>query len=169
MKLVDLAKRAITILKEAGEKGINNIELAEKLQMTRRRVYDIIAILRATELIESKREKGGTRIFWKTLPTIETMTSPKNDTKAQEKHQAEITKLEKEKSELKEKIKRIREDISKGSPKKTSDKQLFEATSIAVRAAKSLKITEVVNAGIEVLIKVNGEGILVEPVSEDKK
>jgi len=169
MKLVDLSKKAVTILKEAGEKGINNIELAEKLQMPRRRVYDIIAILRAAELVESKREKGGTRIFWKTIPSIELSTAPVNDTKAHEKQKAEVSKLGKENNELKEKIKRLREDLSKGGTKKTSEKHLFEVPEVAIRAAKSLKITEVTSAGIEVIIKVNGKGIVVEPIFKDKK
>jgi len=169
MKLVDLSKKAVTILKEAGEKGINNIELAEKLQMPRRRVYDIIAILRAADLVESKREKGGTRIFWKTIPSIELSIAPVNDTKTLEKQKVEVSKLEKENNELKEKIKRLREDLSKGDTKKTSGKQLFEVPEVAIRAAKSLKITEVVSAGIEVIIKVNGKGIVVEPIFKDKK
>ena len=168
MKLVDLSKKAVTILKEAGEKGINNIEPAEKLQMPRRRVYDIIAILRATELVESKREKGGTRIFWKTIPSIELSTAPVNDTKALEKQKAEVSKLEKENNELKGKIKRLRADLSKGGTKKTSEKQFFEVPEVAIRAAKALKITEVTQSVIEVIIKVNGNGIVVEPISKDK-
>lgn len=163
MKLVDLSKKAVNILKDAAEKGINNVELAEKLQMPRRRVYDIIAILRAADLVESKREKGGTRVFWSTIPSIEPSPTPTVDTKALEKQKAENTKLEKENLELKDKIKHLREDLSKGSPKKIADKHLFETPEVAIRAAKSLKITEVINAGIEVIIKANGKGIIVEP------
>lgn len=168
MKLVDLAKRATQILQDAGEKGINNIELAEKLQMPRRRVYDIVAILQAAGLVEAKREKGGTRLFWSTLPAIEPSSAPPSDSKAIEKQKAAISKLEKENAELKEKIKRLREDLSKGVPKKTSAKQMFDSSEIAVRAAKSLKITEVVSSGIEVIIKANGKGIIVEPSSKEK-
>lgn len=163
MKLVELARRATQILQEAGEKGINNIELSEKLQMPRRRVYDIIAILRAAGLVESKREKGGTRLIWSSVPSIEPAAAPVADSKADAKLKAQITKLEKENSELKEKVKRLREDKSKSAPKKTSEKQLFDSAEVAVRAAKSLKIVEVINSGIEVLIKVNGKGIVVEP------
>ncbi len=36
MKLVDLAKKAISLLQEAADKGYNNIDLAQKLHMPRR-------------------------------------------------------------------------------------------------------------------------------------
>ena len=167
MKLVELAKKAVKILQDAGEKGINNIELAEKLQMPRRRVYDIIAILRSTDLIEFKREKGGTRVFWSTIPNIESAPVPSDNSKELEKQKVEIKKLEAENTDLKEKIKRLREDQSKEGPKKTSQKHQFDASEVAIRAAKSLKITEVVSSGIEVIIKASGKGIVVEPTSKD--
>ncbi|NVM53517.1 MAG: hypothetical protein HWN66_07410 [Candidatus Helarchaeota archaeon] len=169
MKLVELAKRATKILQETGEKGINNIELAEKLQVPRRRIYDIIAIFRAVGLVEAKREKGGTRLMWSTISTIESAAAPASDTKSDEKLKAAKTKLEKENDELKEKIKRLREDSSKSEPKKISEKKLFNSTKVAIRAAKSLKITEVISSGIEVIIKASGKGIIVEPGSEDTK
>ena len=167
MKLVELAKKATDILQDAGEKGINNIELAEKLQMPRRRVYDIIAILRATGLVESKREKGGTRVFWASIPSIETPSAPPDKTKDTEKLESDNAKLKDENKELKEKIKRLREDLSKGGVKKTSAKQMFDSEGIIIRAAKSLKITEVLSSGIEVTIKASGKGLIVEPISED--
>ncbi|MHA1265627.1 MAG: hypothetical protein ACTSRS_10365 [Candidatus Helarchaeota archaeon] len=167
MKLIDLSRNTLKILQEAGEKGINYIELADKLTVPRRRIYDIIAILRATDLIEVNREKGGTRVFWKTLPDIEQAPSIADDTKLAEKYKAELTKLEKENSELKERIKHLHEDLSKGSPKTVEKKLQFDTNEIAVRAAKSLKITEVVSSGIEVIIKASGKGIIVEPLSKE--
>ncbi|MFX1294311.1 MAG: hypothetical protein ACFFD2_05560 [Promethearchaeota archaeon] len=167
MKLVDLAKKTTNLLQEAGEKGINNIELAEKLKMPRRRVYDIIAILRAVGLVESKREKGGTRIFWVNIPTITSSTAAPAEIKASEKFKAEIASLKDENSDLKDKIKRLRNDIRESGVEKTLERRMFDSSGIVVRAAKSLKITEVVSSGIEVTIKANGKGILVEPSSED--
>ena len=101
MKLVELAKKATNILKDAGEKGINNIELAEKLEMPRRRVYDIIAILRATGLVESKREKGGTRVFWASIPSIESTAPSPEKTKDIEKLESDNAKLKDENKEEK--------------------------------------------------------------------
>ncbi|MHA1649256.1 MAG: hypothetical protein ACTSYB_03600 [Candidatus Helarchaeota archaeon] len=167
MKLVNLAKKAIKFLQDAGEKGINNIELAEKLQMPRRRVYDIIAILRAAGLVESRREKGGTHVFWVSLPSIESSTVSSDATKISEKLQSQLSKLKEENNELKDKIKRLQEDLSKSGVEKVSKKQKFDSTGVVIRADKSLKITEVLNSGIEVTVKANGKGIIVEPISED--
>ncbi|MFX1519299.1 MAG: hypothetical protein ACFFCD_05215 [Promethearchaeota archaeon] len=64
MKLFELAKQTIEILKSAGEEGIINLELAKELDMPRRRIYDIIAILKAAELIKTTREKNGTKVAW---------------------------------------------------------------------------------------------------------
>ncbi len=64
LKLFELAKHAIEILKSAGEEGIINLELAKELEMPRRRIYDIIAILKAAELVKTTREKHGTKVSW---------------------------------------------------------------------------------------------------------
>ena len=169
MKLVELAKKATELLKESGEKGINNIELSEKLQMSRRRVYDIVAILRAAGLIEAKREKGGTRIFWSTIPSIESPTTPAADDKEIANLKTKNKKLEDEIGDLKEKIKRLQKDSTKAGPSKTSKQMMFESSGIIIRAGPNLKITEVVSSGIEVSIKASGKGIVVEPTSEDSK
>ncbi len=166
MKLVDLSKKTIKYLQDAGEKGINNIELAEKMQMPRRRVYDIIATLRAAGLVDLKREKGGTRLFWSTIPSIESAV-PEEAPKDLEKLNKKITELEHENDDLKEKIKRIRDEKSKTSIEKTSEKKKFDSSGVIIRADKSLKIAEVVSSGIEVTIKATGKGIIVEPFSED--
>ena len=167
MKLVELAKQATNLLQDAGEKGVINIELAEKLQMPRRRVYDIIAILKAAGLVESKREKGGTRIFWISIPSIEAAAPTPVDTKATDKLKSEVTSLKEENSDLKEKVKQLQKDLSKGGVEKISGKKLFDSSGIVIRADKSLKITEVVSSGIEVTIKASGKGIIIEPISED--
>ena len=64
LKLFELAKQTIEILKSAGEEGIINLELAKELEMPRRRIYDIIAILKAAELIATTRETNGTKVTW---------------------------------------------------------------------------------------------------------
>ena len=167
MKLFDISEKAIKLLQESGEKGLNNIELAEKLQIARRRVYDIVTILKSADLLESKREKGGTRIFWKSIPSIDSVSQASADDKASKKMESELSKLREENSDLKEKIKKIRADLSKGGVEKTSKKALFETDTLIIRADKSLKITEVVSSGIEVTIKASGKGIIVEPHSKE--
>jgi predicted transcriptional regulator len=64
MKLKDIASKAITIIKERGTEGVNNAELAEIINTPKRRVYDVIAILRAANLITTERSGAGTRIYW---------------------------------------------------------------------------------------------------------
>ncbi|MHA1250481.1 MAG: hypothetical protein ACTSRP_10870 [Candidatus Helarchaeota archaeon] len=50
MRLIDIARDSIKVLQTVGDKGINNIELAKKLNIPRRRIYDIIAILKASNV-----------------------------------------------------------------------------------------------------------------------
>ena len=79
MKLLECTKKAINFLKEAGETGYNNFELVEKTKMKRRRVYDIIAILKAAGLIEAKRGRKGTRIIWRELSELNDKKNASNE------------------------------------------------------------------------------------------
>ena len=65
MKLNEIASKSIEILKSRGLAGISNVELAELIGTTKRRVYDVIAILKAAELINSERASHGTHLIWK--------------------------------------------------------------------------------------------------------
>ncbi|MHA2100073.1 MAG: hypothetical protein ACW99A_15465 [Candidatus Kariarchaeaceae archaeon] len=64
MKLEELACEAIDLLKKSGETGITNAGLARSLKVPKRRIYDVIAILKAAKLITTFRNKEGTRVFW---------------------------------------------------------------------------------------------------------
>ena len=64
LKLFELAKHAIEIIKSQGTEGIINLDLAKELDMARRRIYDIIAILKAAKLVKTTREKKGTLVTW---------------------------------------------------------------------------------------------------------
>ncbi len=64
MKLKEIADQAINVIKTRGTEGINNAELAEIVGTPKRRVYDVIAILRAANLITTERDGAGTKIFW---------------------------------------------------------------------------------------------------------
>jgi hypothetical protein len=65
VQLETIAERSISALKEYGAEGITSSVLAEELRIPRRRIYDIIAVLRAAGLIHTKRESKGTKIRWK--------------------------------------------------------------------------------------------------------
>ncbi len=64
LRLEDMAFRAIEVLKNIGLEGINNADLATKLEVPKRRVYDVVAILKAAGLITTTRDKNGTRLYW---------------------------------------------------------------------------------------------------------
>jgi len=64
MKLKEIAQEAIKLLKEAGNDGINNAELAATIGTPKRRVYDVIAILKAADLIRTERSGAGTHLYW---------------------------------------------------------------------------------------------------------
>ena len=64
MKLVDLAVEAIRVLKERGESGIRSDILAEILDTPKRRVYDVIAVLRAVGQVTTTRKFDGTIVTW---------------------------------------------------------------------------------------------------------
>jgi len=66
MRLVEITRKVVEILKESGERGYLSLELAQKLRIPQRRIYDIIAVLKALDLIKTVRERRGTRIIWKT-------------------------------------------------------------------------------------------------------
>ena len=74
MKLKEIAQKAIKVLKERGANGINNAELADLIGTPKRRVYDVIAILKAADLIQTERSGSGTHITW--LGPIESTSSP---------------------------------------------------------------------------------------------
>lgn len=64
MKLEEIARRSIDIIKEHGSEGVTTSFLAEILQVPKRRVYDVKAIMKAAGLINTHRDRLGTRLFW---------------------------------------------------------------------------------------------------------
>ncbi|TFF91064.1 hypothetical protein EU545_05835, partial [Candidatus Thorarchaeota archaeon] len=64
MKLVTLAREAVKILRESGNEGIRSDEIAEMLDVPKRRIYDVVAVLRALRTVSTKRKFDGTTITW---------------------------------------------------------------------------------------------------------
>ena len=64
MKLEILATEVIKLLKKSGEGGITNANLSEILKVPKRRIYDVVAILKASRLITTTRNREGTRLYW---------------------------------------------------------------------------------------------------------
>lgn len=167
MKLVDLAKKAISLLQEAGEKGYNNIDLAQKLHMPRRRVYDIIAILRAANMVEAGREKGGTRIKWLGIANLGNMATTSDETSDLkvkfDKISSEKEELTAQVEDLKDKIQKMKGEALQKSMEVSKTKTKFEVTKISIRTVKTAKFTKIQTSPIEIILEADKEGFVVEP------
>ncbi|MHA2098739.1 MAG: hypothetical protein ACW99A_08635 [Candidatus Kariarchaeaceae archaeon] len=64
MKLEEIAKKSIEIIKAGGGEGVTTAELARRLKVPKRRVYDVKAIMKAANLITTSRDREGTKLFW---------------------------------------------------------------------------------------------------------
>jgi len=60
---VEITRKVVEILKGSGERGYLSLELAQKLKIPQRRIYDIIAVLKALDLIKTVRKRRRTRII----------------------------------------------------------------------------------------------------------
>lgn len=67
MKLEEIARRSIDIIKDHGTEGVTTSFLADELQVPKRRVYDVKAIMKAAGLINTHRDRNGTRLFWNNM------------------------------------------------------------------------------------------------------
>lgn len=154
LKLEEVARKAIELLKEAGENGINNVELALKLKVPKRRVYDIVNPLKPTGLIEVRKEKGKTKIFW--LEKREAIIKP-------------------EKKEIPEKGK---DRLKIETVKLIEDKELLESftgeqgaffkfncKALRISCVTPSKTCRVYHDGFEVVVETDGEGLVVKPDS----
>gem|GEM_PF-2377989 len=165
VKLVDLARESIRILKECGDEGIRSDVLAERLNSPKRRVYDVIAVLKALDLVKTKRRFDGTTVTWidrsrdfvprdqfeSLRMTIDEVTSERNDLQVQV-------------AELKEQIRmtkfRLRQEVpvTEGSAKTE-----FNTTMLTVRAVSRRGLKRVTDSGVEVVIESYEPGLIVDP------
>lgn len=163
MKLVDIAKNSIKLIQKSGDKGINNIELSRMLQIPRRRIYDIIAILKAMHVINTKREKGGTRLFWKGNRDLGVEEHEEIDDNLKENLTKEIQyrkKLQLENEKLKERIEKLKTSDELGLEEKNIMK--FPGKQIIIKSPE--KIKRVQSSKYQVFIEVDSPGVTVESV-----
>ncbi|MHA1231597.1 MAG: hypothetical protein ACTSPQ_13205 [Candidatus Helarchaeota archaeon] len=126
MRLIDIARDSIKVLQTVGDKGINNIELAKKLNIPRRRIYDIIAILKASNVKSTQKAKITDEVY---------------------KELNRLKELEKENLELKRKIDMLNNVISKIHTKKGDKPTNFPNKSIIIRSkSPSEKIKRVLSS-----------------------
>jgi len=157
VKLEEAARKAIELLRVAGERGIDNIELAQKLKVPKRRIYDIVNPLKPLGLIAVKKEKGKTKIYW--LGEREALLKPGRREKPEEVSlRIETVKL-KERDEITEMV--------SAEPREEGIK--FNCSVLKISCDNPSKSCRVYHDGFEVVVETDGEGLVVKPESQREK
>ncbi len=165
MKLIELAENAARLLKESGEAGIRSDILAEQLDTPKRRIYDVIAVLKALGHVTTKRRFDGTTVTWIDRTKDHIALREFEALKAQfEAANSERIELQLQVVQYKEQL-RIAKTRLKRDAKAiaAADKTEFDTPQIRVRALSSSGIKRVRNSGIEVVIETNEPGMVVDP------
>jgi hypothetical protein len=165
LKLVDLAKTALRILQEHGEEGIRSDLLAEQLDTPKRRIYDVIAVLRALGQVSTKRRFDGTTITW--IDQSRNLVS-----KAQyDEVVAKFEEADRERIDLQLQLVQLKEQLRIAKTKlrrdvkavEAADRTEFNTTQLRVRALSHAGIKKVSQSGIDVVIEAHESGIVVDP------
>ncbi len=165
MKLFELARESVKILKQCGEEGIKSDILAMQLDTPKRRVYDVIAVLKALGQVRTNRKFDGTTIVWidhskdfvdkKAYDEIKSELVSESDTRKE--FQVQVAEL---KEQLRITRGKLRRDIQ---PIEMANKTEFNTTQLRVRALSSNGIKKVEHSSIEVVIETHEAGIVVDP------
>jgi uncharacterized secreted protein with C-terminal beta-propeller domain len=169
VKLVDLAIKSVRVLKERGESGIRSDILAEILDSPKRRVYDVIAVLKAVGQVTTTRKFDGTIVTWIDSTKGFVLREIYEDLKIQlDLESSERKTLQVQVVELKEQVRISKTKLRRETlAVETSNKTEFNTTQIRVRALSSNGVKRVEHSGIEVLIETHEPGMVVDP--EEKK
>ena len=168
MKLYEIAVLALKYIQEAGAEGIHSLELIKKIGVPRRRIYDIIAVFSAANLIKTKKEKGGSRLFWiESLPTTSKKINQMLDL---------INKLKKDKetltlkvAQLQQEINVLREQKQPAEVKAVTDKVKFNTNKLRISALPPHRITQVYSTGLDAFVEADGEGLVVKPIGKKQE
>jgi hypothetical protein len=165
LKLVELALESVRILKEAGEEGIKSDVLAQRLSTPKRRVYDVIAVLKALGQVDTSRKFDGTTIVW--VDHSKDFVSKQS----YEELRGHLSQESEERKEFQVQVAELKEQLRITRSKLRRDVQSIEmvnkteflTTQLRVRALSSNGIKSVRNSGIEVLIETHESGMIVDP------
>ena len=165
LKLVDLAQESVRILQECGEDGIKSDTLAERLQTPKRRVYDVIAVLKALGHVHTSRKFDGTTITWIDKSKDFIAKNLHDEIRLQlTQESTERKDLQVQVADLKEQLRitraKLRRDIH---AVEMENKTEFNTTQLRVRALSSNGIKRVKHDGIEVVIITSEAGMVVDP------
>jgi hypothetical protein len=160
-----LALESVRILKEAGEEGIKSDVLAQQLKTPKRRVYDVIAVLKALDQVETTRKFDGTTIVWVDRSRDFVPKQFHEEMRVQLSQESEERKqLQVQVAELKEQLRitksKLRRDVQAIELAKKTE---FLTTQLRIRALSSSGIKRVEHSGIEVLIETHESGMVVDP------
>jgi CTP-dependent riboflavin kinase len=173
LKLVDLAKESVRVLKECGDAGIRSDILAEQLDTPKRRVYDIIAVLKALGQVSTTRKFDGTIVKWIDKSRNFVPREYYSEIKIQlDQESSERKNLQVQVAELKEQVRISKIKLRRESTAiETSDRTEFNTTQLRVRALSSNGIKSVKHSGVEVKIETHEAGMVVDPseVEVDEK
>lgn len=165
MKLVELAHKSISILKNAGEEGIRSDELAEILGVPKRRVYDVVAVLKALNQVTTNRRFNGTTVVWIDRSKNYVSRTEYEDIRGQlDLERSERKDLQTQLAETKERLRvaksKLRMEIQ---PTLGAEKTEFNSTQLRVRSLSSKGFKRVADSGLEVIIETYDSGIIVDP------
>jgi hypothetical protein len=165
LKLVDLAKESVRVLKECGDAGIRSDILAEQLDTPKRRVYDIIAVLKALGQVSTTRKFDGTIVKWIDKSRDFVPREYYSEIKIQlDQESSERKNLQVQVAELKEQVRISKIKLRRESTAiETSDRTEFNTTQLRVRALSSNGIKSVKHSGVEVKIETHEAGMVVDP------
>ena len=165
MKLVDLAKESVRVLKECGDTGIRSDILAEQLDTPKRRVYDIIAVLKALDQVSTTRKFDGTIVKWIDKSRDFVPREDYSELKTQlDQESGERKNLQVQVAELKEQVRISKIKLRRETAAvETTDKTEFNTTQLRVRALSSNGIKSVKHSGVEVKIETHEAGMVVDP------
>ncbi|NHI89568.1 MAG: hypothetical protein EAX87_08600 [Candidatus Thorarchaeota archaeon] len=165
MKLVDLAKESVRVLKECGDAGIRSDILAERLDTPKRRVYDIIAVLKALGQVSTTRKFDGTIVRWIDKSKDFVPREYYSELKIQlDQESSERKHLQVQVAELKEQVRISKIKLRRESTAvEISNKTEFNTTQLRVRALSSNGIKSVKHSGVEVKIETHEAGMVVDP------
>jgi hypothetical protein len=152
LKLEEAARKAIDLLRDAGENGIYNLELAQKLKVPKRRVYDIVNPLKPLGLVEIKKERGKTKICWSGKK--EAAPKPEKEPSEKEKNRLKIETVKLiEENQLLQSY--VGEDGEEGFK--------FNCKALRISCDTPLKACRVYHDGLEVIVETDGESLVVKP------
>ncbi|MGV9168746.1 MAG: hypothetical protein ACOC38_02270 [Promethearchaeia archaeon] len=165
MKLVEIAERSIDVIKEEGEDGIRSDHLAERLETPKRRIYDVLAILKAMGKVETNRRFDGTTITWVDESDWFVEKGKYEATKEElEKVTKQKKQLQVEVAQLKQQLRIAKSKIRKDAEiQQAHDRIEFDTTQLRVRPLSNSGFKAVKDSGMEVMIECHESGFVVDP------